>query len=218
MTTRSSLRTICLLRATRCTVAIFRCGTRSSEPGALFGAAQGAPFFLTSWLAYLLPVLACAGMDRPGQAPDRRAGHGTVSTVTRWWSWRLSGSGRRIRVLQPVRPHLLGHGQTSAFALVPWSLLAIEKLVSTGTAASALGLALSLGLTAYNGHPESFLTAVGVSLAYLIFRLVIARRDADGRETAGVAWSSPQVRCCSRRGSDCLTSHRSSASWRTGRA
>lgn len=150
--------------------------------GRPLGGQQGAPFFITSWLAYLLPFwhalawIALAKLLLSG-----------VGLALFCRSLDLARGPSMLAALAMTFSNLfiafLGHGQTAAFALLPWALLAAERLVLTTAPRWGAAFGLAVGLAAYNGHPESFFLMAGLSGLYLAFRL-LARQHVT-REGAG---------------------------------
>lgn len=77
---------------------------------------------------------------------------------------------------------------TNVFPLIPWMLLATERLVRRPGVLPAAALAVLVALQFFGGHPESSIFAVFTTLAYFVLRLlqsagggVIAAVEAAGR-------------------------------------
>ncbi len=65
----------------------------------------------------------------------------------------------------------------SVYVLIPLLLVATDEVTRRPGLRSALGLALLVALSLLAGHPESTFHAVGLALAYAIFRVATVARD-----------------------------------------
>jgi hypothetical protein len=61
---------------------------------------------------------------------------------------------------------------TNVFALIPWLLLATERLIRRPDPWSVAGLALVVALQFFGGHPESSVHALFAALAYFVLRVL----------------------------------------------
>ena len=101
----------------------------------------------------------------------------------------------------------------SVFVLIPLLLVAVHDLVTRPGPWPGLAFALLVALAILAGHPESTLHAVGLAVAYAVFRVATAPRDGPRARTAAAwvvgaglvggalpAWCSfPSPSCCTTR-------------------
>jgi Bacterial membrane protein YfhO len=77
----------------------------------------------------------------------------------------------------------LSYPHSSVWALIPWMLLATERLIRRPDLLSGAGLAAVTGIAILAGHPESTFHAVLTTVAFFLLRIVqlSRRREAGGR-------------------------------------
>ncbi len=61
---------------------------------------------------------------------------------------------------------------TSTWALLPWLLVLVDRLVRRPGAPVAAGLAVLVALAYFGGHPETSLDVIGAAVAWFVFRLL----------------------------------------------
>jgi hypothetical protein len=71
---------------------------------------------------------------------------------------------------------------TSTWALLPWLLLLVDRLVDRPRLPIASGLAAVVALAIFGGHPETTFDVIGAAVAWFVFRAI--QRRADGRARA----------------------------------
>jgi hypothetical protein len=67
---------------------------------------------------------------------------------------------------------------SNVFALIPWMLLATERIIRRPDAVSAAGLAVVVALQWFGGHPESSFHALFATVAFFVLRVLqLSRRN-----------------------------------------
>jgi hypothetical protein len=144
--------------------------------GRPLGSAQGAPFYPLNSVAYVIPFWRSLGLILILKV--LAAATGTFLLLRRLLlSVAASTFGGLAFALGTPFVPFLGHGETSAFALLPWCLFLIDRLIGERRVADGLLLGLAGAIALYAGHPESsLLVGVGAG-AFTAFRLFEARRE-----------------------------------------
>lgn len=135
---------------------------------------QSAPLFPLTWIGVLFPynssrawinvlkiTLAAMGTYLLARALALRRGPALLGGVTYGFSTYL--------VVWLLHPH------SNAYALLPWALLAADRLCRRGSVRDAGLLGLALGTTYLGGQPESSLIVSVATAAWVIHRLIGAR-------------------------------------------
>jgi hypothetical protein len=135
---------------------------------------QSAPLFPLTWIGVLLPydwsrawinvlklVLAALGTYLLARALALRRGPALLGGVSYGFAAYL--------VIWLLHPH------ANAYAVLPWLLLAADRLCERGTVRDAALLGLALGIAFLGGQPESGLIVSLVTAAWVIHRLIGAR-------------------------------------------
>jgi hypothetical protein len=141
----------------------------ATAAGRPLGAEQGAPLFPLSGLAYVFPfwhslawialaklVLAGSGAFLLARHFGLRRGPAALAALAFPFS--------------SVFVAFLGQSQTDVAALIPWTLLAADRLAQGGGVRDACLLALALGLGLYGGHPETWFVGVCGAVAITLAR------------------------------------------------
>jgi Bacterial membrane protein YfhO len=140
----------------------------------LLAAQQSAPLFPLSWLGVIFPywqalawiaVLKVALASLGGFMLARALGLGRAPAM-------LAGLGFGFSAYLIV---WLSHPHANAYVVLPWLLLASERLCRSGGVRDAALLAALLGLAALGGQPESALIVWGAAAAWTAHRLLAAR-------------------------------------------
>ena len=88
----------------------------------------------------------------------------------------------------------LMHPHANAYVLLPWLLLAAERLCRTGALRDAAALAGLLGLSYLSGQPESGLIVALATAAWVAFRLLSGRAPRrEALRTGGLALAAALV-------------------------
>ena len=140
---------------------------------------QSAPLFPLTWIGVLFPynssrawinvlklTLAALGTYLLARALALRRGPALLGGVTYGFSTYL--------VAWLLHPH------SNAYVLLPWALLAADRLCWRGTVRDMALLALALGIAYLGGQPESSLIVSLATAAWVIHRLIgagLVRRD-----------------------------------------
>ena len=135
---------------------------------------QSAPLFPLTWIGVVLPydwsrawinvlklVLAALGTYLLARALALRRGPALLGGVSYGFAAYL--------VIWLLHPH------ANAYVVLPWLLLAADRLCERGTARDAALLGLGLGLAFLGGQPESGLIVSVATAAWVIYRLAGAR-------------------------------------------
>ena len=114
------------------------------------------------WIAVMKLFVASFGMFLLGRALGMRFGGAlTAGLVYAFSLWMVTWISY---------PHM------SVWTLIPWLLLMTERLVRRPDLLSGAGLAAVIGVQLLAGHPESSFHALLATAAFLVLRLVGARR------------------------------------------
>lgn len=135
---------------------------------------QSAPLFPLTWIGVLLPydwsrawinviklVLAALGTYLLARALALRRGPALLGGVSYGFASYL--------VIWLLHPH------ANAYVVLPWLLLAGDRLCERGTVRDAALLGLALGIAFLGGQPESGLIVALPTAAWVIYRLAVAR-------------------------------------------
>ena len=135
---------------------------------------QSAPLFPLTWIGVVLPydwsrawinvlklVLAALGTYLLARALALRRGPALLGGVSYGFAAYL--------VIWLLHPH------ANAYVVLPWLLLAADRLCEQGTVRDAALLGLALGIAFLGGQPESGLIVSLATAAWVIYRLIGAR-------------------------------------------
>jgi hypothetical protein len=135
---------------------------------------QSAPLFPLTWIGVVLPydwsrawinvlklVLAALGTYLLARALALRRGPALLGGVSYGFAAYL--------VIWLLHPH------ANAYVVLPWLLLAADRLCERGTVRDAALLGLGLGISFLGGQPESGLIVSLATAAWVIHRLIGAR-------------------------------------------
>ena len=135
---------------------------------------QSAPLFPLTWIGVVLPydwsrawinvlklVLAALGTYLLARALALRRGPALLGGVSYGFAAYL--------VIWLLHPH------ANAYVVLPWLLLAADRLCERGTVRDAALLGLGLGIAFLGGQPESGLIVSLATAAWVIYRLAGAR-------------------------------------------
>ncbi len=144
---------------------------------------QSAPLFPLTWIGVVFPydasrawinvlklTLAALGTYLLARALALRRGPALLGGVTYGFATYL--------VIWLLHPH------SNAYVLLPWALLAADRLCRRGTVRDAALLGLALGVAFLGGQPESSLIISLATAAWVVYRLIsahLARRDIARR-------------------------------------
>lgn len=85
----------------------------------------------------------------------------------------------------------LSHPHANVYVMMPWLLLACERLARSNAWRDALWVALAVGFVVLGGHPPSMVIVASVAVPWVAYRLTAARgnsrRPIAGKLVAGVA-------------------------------
>lgn len=143
--------------------------------GRPLGAQQGAPLFPISWLAYILPFwrslawIALAKLTLAFSGAFLLARHHGTGRIA-------AASAGTAFALSTVFISFLSYSQTDVAAMLPWAMLAADRLPGGGWRQAAV-LGLVLGAALYAGHPETWFVLLCGTVAILVARsMTLGRR------------------------------------------
>jgi Bacterial membrane protein YfhO len=119
-----------------------------------------------AWIAALKLWVAAFGMFLLGRALGMRFGGALLAGL--------------VYGLNLYMVTYLAFPHSGVWALIPWALLATERLIRQPDPVSAVGLATVVGVQFLCGHPESSFHLLVATVLFFVLRLLSARRAATG--------------------------------------